>query len=80
MDRRGLCARPGCQGPTAAWLTYDYARQQVWLDDVPSESAGDQWALCSSHAGRLRAPQGWAQIDRRVVKPSRFDPPATLVS
>jgi hypothetical protein len=69
MDVRPLCARPGCQGSTAAWLTYDYAGQRVWLDDAPSEAGGDQWALCSGHAGRLRAPQGWTQVDRRVAKP-----------
>ena len=80
MDRRPLCARPGCQGPTAAWLTYDYADRRVWLDDAPDDEAGDQWALCSGHAGRLRVPQGWTQVDRRVAKPPRYEPPATLVS
>ena len=80
MDLRLLCARPGCQGQTVAWLTYDYAGQRVWLDDAPSDAIGDQWALCSGHAGRLRAPRGWTQVDRRATKPTRFDPPATLVS
>ena len=79
MDRRPGCARPGCQGQTAAWLTYDYAGQRVWLDDLPSDG-GDQWGLCAAHAGRLRAPQGWTQVDRRVSRPSRYEPPATLVS
>ena len=79
MDRRPLCARPGCQGATVAWLTYDYAGQRVWLDDAPSEE-GDQWGLCRGHAGRLTAPQGWTQIDRRVVRPDTYEPPATLVS
>jgi hypothetical protein len=84
MERQGrlqvaYCARPGCQGRTAAWLTYDYAAQHVWLDDLPS-SAGDQWALCAGHARRLRAPQGWTQEDRRVAQGPRFDPPASLVS
>ena len=78
MERRPLCARPGCQGQTAAWLTYDYAGQRVWLDDVASPD-GDQWALCASHASRLRAPQGWTQVDRRVT-PSQFEPSATLAS
>ena len=79
MERRALCARPGCQGSSVAWLTYDYAGQRVWLDDAPSVS-GDQWGLCSGHAGRLRAPQGWTQVDRRVARPGRYEPPATLVS
>ena len=45
-----------------------------------SPDGGDQWALCASHAGRLRAPQGWTQVDRRVASPPRFEPPAALVS
>jgi hypothetical protein len=79
MERRPLCARPGCQGQTAAWLTYDYAGQRVWLDDAPAPS-GDQWALCAGHAGRLRPPQGWTQVDRRVAVRPRFEPPTSLVS
>jgi Protein of unknown function (DUF3499) len=80
MQRRPLCSRPGCQGLTAAWLTYDYADQQVWLDDAPSAAGGDQWALCSGHAGRLKAPQGWTQLDRRAGAQTSFEPPAALVS
>lgn len=80
MDRaRILCARPGCQGATVAWLTYDYAGQRVWLDDARSDG-GDQWGLCSRHADRLQAPQGWTQVDRRGARPGRYEPPATLVS
>jgi Protein of unknown function (DUF3499) len=80
MERRPLCARPGCQGQTAAWLTYDYAERRVWLDDAPSDDLGDQWALCAGHATRLGVPKGWTRVDRRVAKPSRYEPPATLVS
>jgi hypothetical protein len=79
MQRRPLCARPGCQGQTAAWLTYDYAGQRVWLDDLPSQ-AGDHWGLCASHAGRLRAPRGWTQVDRRVTPRSALEPAASLLS
>jgi hypothetical protein len=80
MHRRPSCARPGCQGHTGAWLTYDYAGQRVWLDDAPDPEGGDQWPLCANHAARLRAPQGWSQVDRRVAAPSRFEPPTALVS
>lgn len=72
MERRPVCARPGCHGLTAAWLTYDYAGQRAWLDDVPSPD-GDHWALCAGHASRLRAPRGWTQVDRRVVSHPRFE-------
>ncbi|MHB1535090.1 MAG: DUF3499 family protein [Acidimicrobiales bacterium] len=69
-----VCARPGCQGPTAAWLTYDYAARRVWLDDAPGAAGGDHWALCAAHAGRLRVPRGWAQVDRRVGPRSSGEP------
>lgn len=78
MERRLSCARPGCQGQTGAWLTYDYAGQHVWLDDVPAPD-GDRWPLCTSHAARLRAPQGWTQVDRRVAH-QHYEPPTALVS
>ena len=67
MERRPPVRPPRLPGQTAAWLTYDYAGQRVWLDDRPPP-AGDQWALCAGHAGRLRAPKGWTQVDRRVVQ------------
>jgi len=60
-----MCARPGCSGEAEAWLTYDYATRHAWLDDGPDGDGGDRWALCRLHAARLRAPQGWAQVDRR---------------
>lgn len=79
MDKRPLCARPGCQGRTAAWLTYDYSAQRVWLDDEPSPHGGDEWALCSRHAAQLRAPRGWIQMDRRVAPPGSFPAPGARV-
>ncbi|HLI25268.1 MAG TPA: DUF3499 family protein [Acidimicrobiales bacterium] len=69
MDRTSVCARPGCQAPAAAWLTYAYTTRQVWLDDPGSLSApaaGDRWALCAPHASRLTVPAGWSQVDRRT--------------
>jgi hypothetical protein len=80
MDRRPSCVRPGCQGSTSAWLTYDYAEQRVWLDDSPSPDGGHQWPLCAGHAGRLRAPQGWTQHDRRATARRHYEPPESLVS
>lgn len=79
-----MCARPGCQSPAAAWLTYDYGAQRVWLDDAGAGDGGNRWALCASHATGLRAPKGWAQVDRRVGRPaswgqSRYEPPTALV-
>lgn len=79
MDKRPLCSRPGCQGRTAAWLTYDYAAQRVWLDDDPSPDGGDEWALCARHAGQLRAPRGWMQMDRRVAPSGSAPAPGARV-
>jgi hypothetical protein len=62
-----------------AWLTYDYAAQCVWLDDEAGPT-GDQWGLCTDHAGRLRAPRGWAEVDRRVTRRPRYEAPTSLVS
>ena len=75
-----LCARPGCAGPASAWLTYDYAAQQVWLDDAPTPAAGNQWGLCGLHAGRLQAPKGWAEVDRRAGPEKKWQPSTSLVS
>jgi hypothetical protein len=78
--RTTLCARPGCPGTATAWLTYDYGAQQVWLDDAAGLQDGNQWGLCGAHAGRLRAPNGWTEIDRRVGRRARWEPPTSLVS
>lgn len=60
-----LCAKPGCQEATVAWLTYDYSGRRIWLDAAPT-AGGDQWGLCSGHADRMSAPVGWARVDRRA--------------
>lgn len=57
------CARPGCGGAAAAWLTYDYASRTVWLDH-PQDSDGG-WGMCATHAETLTVPVGWALTDRR---------------
>jgi len=66
VTRTGLCARPGCAAAVGAWLTYDYAGQQVWLDDVGTTGEGNRWALCVAHAERLGVPRGWIVQDRRI--------------
>jgi hypothetical protein len=79
MSRALLCARPGCGGAAVAWLTYDYASSSVWLDDEPGGS-GDQWGMCADHAARLRAPRGWAMVDRRVGRRPMSGYPTTLTA
>jgi hypothetical protein len=61
------CARPACGGDVAAWLTYDYAGQRVWLDDPGFNGDGNRWPICSTHANRLRVPLGWVCLDRRTA-------------
>lgn len=64
------CARPGCGGSRAAWLTYDYGGRTVWLDPPDVEPGGSSLALCPAHADRLRVPLGWTCRDRRDRAPS----------
>ena len=58
------CARPGCGGAAAAWLTYDYASRTVWLDH-PGDGPEGAWGMCATHAETLTVPVGWALTDRR---------------
>jgi hypothetical protein len=66
MDHGWRCVRPGCGGPAAALLRYDYAERVVWIDDVAQGPDGSVWPLCQSHADRLRVPVGWTRDDRRA--------------
>ena len=47
-------------------LTYQYAHAQVWLDHLAAERDPHAYDLCSRHAARLTAPQGWQVSDRRI--------------
>lgn len=48
-------------------LTYQYSLAQVWLDDLADERDPHAYDLCTRHADRLTAPQGWQVRDRRRV-------------
>jgi hypothetical protein len=65
MDHAWRCARPGCGGPAAALLRYDYAERIVWIDDAVDDAGGSAWPLCQVHADRLNVPVGWVREDRR---------------
>jgi hypothetical protein len=60
------CSRPGCAETAGATLTYVYARQFVWLDDLAHERDPHAYDLCERHAARVRVPNGWRFDDRRV--------------
>ncbi len=61
------CSRTGCSDAAAVTLTYRYAHSQVWLDHLAPERDPHAYDLCSRHAGRLTAPQGWQVFDRRLA-------------
>ncbi|MGH9126647.1 MAG: DUF3499 family protein [Acidimicrobiales bacterium] len=76
MAANSRCARPGCGGEPAAWLSYDYGAQRVWLDDPGTTPRGHYIVLCAAHAQRTAPPRGWSCIDRRTTRLSALRPPA----
>jgi hypothetical protein len=66
------CSKPGCAGPGAAVLAYDYAASTALLDDPPEGVLSPHlYVLCARCAERLRPPRGWVLEDRRT-KPRLF--------
>ena len=59
------CSRTGCSETATVTLTYQYAQSQVWLDVLANERDPHAYDLCTRHADRLTAPQGWQVRDRR---------------
>jgi hypothetical protein len=59
------CTRTGCASPAVATLTYQYARQLVWLDPLVAERDPHAYDLCDRHAARVSVPNGWRLDDRR---------------
>ena len=59
------CSRPGCAEPAAATLTYVYARQSAFLDELSLERDPHGYDLCARHADRVRVPNGWQLANRR---------------
>ena len=59
------CTRQGCVHPATVTLTYQYARSQVWLDNLSPERDPHSYDMCEQHANRLTPPSGWHLEDRR---------------
>jgi Protein of unknown function (DUF3499) len=74
---RRQCSRPDCSERAGVTLSYEYARSQVWLDELRPERDPHAYDLCRRHAARLSVPQGWRLADRRRLEPA---PPADLPS
>lgn len=62
---RRQCSRSGCAEEAVSTLTYQYARSQVWLDDLSAERDPHGYDLCQRHTARLSVPNGWRLEDRR---------------
>ena len=60
------CARPGCRRPAVATLSYAYASQAVWIDDLDPSAHPMTHDLCQQHAENTRVPRGWELRDRRI--------------
>jgi hypothetical protein len=59
------CTR--CAVAADVFMSYDYARRQIWLDDLfetPEPNTG--YPLCHGHAGRVTPPVGWTLSDHRA--------------
>ncbi|HBX79382.1 MAG TPA: hypothetical protein DEG43_17215 [Acidimicrobiaceae bacterium] len=65
MSRR--CARPGCQRPAIATLSYNYGDGVVIIEDLHEHAHPMVHDLCAFHADRLSVPLGWACHDSRQV-------------
>ncbi|MXW62672.1 MAG: DUF3499 family protein [Acidimicrobiaceae bacterium] len=73
VNRR--CARPGCRHLAATTLSFLYAQQIVWIDDLHVEDSPANHDLCTIHADRTRPPRGWDLDDRRSEVQSLAKPP-----
>ncbi|MDY3127504.1 MAG: DUF3499 domain-containing protein [Corynebacterium sp.] len=65
------CSRPGCNRPAVATLTYAYSEQTAVVGPLAEEHDPHSWDLCSEHADRITAPQGWELV--RVDQVDLFD-------
>lgn len=61
-----LCSRVACTAEAVATFTYDYADSMAVLGPLSLRHEPHSYDLCTRHAERLSAPQGW-QIVRHVV-------------
>ncbi|WP_213814319.1 DUF3499 family protein [Glaciihabitans sp. dw_435] len=60
------CSKVACSEVAVSTLTYVYADSMAVLGPLSQKAEPHSYDLCSRHADRLSAPQGW-QIVRHVV-------------
>lgn len=56
------CSRTACGRAAVATLTYVYGEQTAVLGPLATFAEPHTYDLCSSHAERLTAPQGWELV------------------
>lgn len=54
-----MCAKPMCRNYADCTLNYDYESRVIAIGPLVGEHAQGSYDLCSDHAGRTTAPQGW---------------------
>ncbi len=71
MTIKRLCTRVTCQKPAVATLTYVYADSMAVLGPLSLKAEPHSYDLCTDHADRLSAPNGWSVL--RISGPDGDD-------
>lgn len=65
------CCR--CALQADAWMTFDYELRRVDVFEMPEDCGGyGGYAMCATHANRLRPPVGWSLTDERQTALTLF--------
>lgn len=65
------CCR--CSQPAEAWMSFDYDARHVDIVNLPDPWDGyGGYAMCTTHANRLRPPVGWDMTDGRDMALTLF--------
>ncbi|WP_231556481.1 DUF3499 family protein [Cryobacterium sp. MLB-32] len=60
------CSRIACREPSVATLTFVYADSMAVLGPLSFDRDPHSFDLCTRHAARTAAPQGWQLVRHRV--------------
>lgn len=61
------CSRITCADPAAATLTFVYVDSMAVLGPLSATPEPHSYDLCTRHAARTTAPQGWQVVRHRVM-------------
>lgn len=56
------CSRVACSRPATFTLTFDYDDRLAAIGPLAFEVEPHSYDLCTLHADRLRAPEGWTVL------------------